>query len=125
VVVDDASADSHGTNAMYEATTTKTAGAAVTWAYLAKFATPGGAAQKTRKLYLATNVSAVISSAPVVSDAVYAAYTENAAMVEVYVNGMQEKDFTINSSKEFSLTGYTADGWTSADAVDIYYYGAA
>jgi hypothetical protein len=122
ILVQDASADSHGNNALYEATTTTQAGAAVTWVFLMNFdiTIP---AQKTRQFSATTDVPTVVGETGyTVSDDVNTAYTTDPDMVEVYVNGIIEPGFTI-SSKKLALTGYPTTGWTSDDKVDIYYYG--
>jgi hypothetical protein len=78
-----------------------------------------------RRSALSSNVPAVVNTPPVVSDACYAAYTESPSLVEVYVNGLLETGFTIDTTaKTLTLTGYTDTGWTADDTVEVFYYGA-
>lgn len=117
LLVADASADGHGMDAIYEAATTSTAGGAVSWTFVINFK------QKNWHAELSSNVPAVVGTPPTVSDACYAAYTTSAANVRVLVNGLEETGFTISAAKVLTLTGYTADGWTSGDTVSALYFG--
>jgi hypothetical protein len=124
IIVEDASADNHGNNAIYEATTTDIAGASVTWTYLAAFETTVGGGKSWTKAASTTADVVLGEDGYVCSDAIIAAYTANASYVRIEVNGLNEPGFTIDTSstKKLTLTGYSASDWTSADTVVIYIY---
>ena len=118
VIVADASGDSHGLNAIYEADTTGTAGANVTWVFIYNMETPQ-VHVPVRTSVLTSNVPAVVGTPPALSEAVKAAWDANPASVEVLINGLGETGFTVDSNRKLQLTGYTADGWTAEDTVEV------
>ena len=119
VIVSDASGDGHGINAIYEADTTETAGAAVTWVFVYNMETPQ-VHVPLRTSVLSSNVPAVVGTPPVLSEEVKAAWDANPASVEVLVNGLGETGFTLDGGRKLQLTGYTADGWTADDTVEVF-----
>jgi hypothetical protein len=123
IVVADALADGHGRNAIYEASTTTTAGDAVTWAYVTNMEFP----IPKRTLVLSTNVPAVIGgTVDVIADDVYAIWNSDHKAVEVFVNGLYETGFIIDeNTKKLSLTGYPTDGWTAEDIVEVFVWKVA
>jgi hypothetical protein len=121
LVVRDASADNHGKNALYEASTTATAGDALSWTFLVNFDLTFPAPKEWRT-DITTDVPTAIATPQTVGDAAYAAYMENPLNVQVYVGPVREFDFAIDSSKKLTLSNYTADGWTAEDTVRVLYF---
>jgi hypothetical protein len=119
IIVADATEDSHGLNAIYEADTAETAGDDVAWVFVYNMETPQ-VYVPVRTSVLTSNVPAVVGTPPVLSTTVKAAWDANPASVEVLINGLSETGFTIDSSRKLQLTGYTVDGWTSADTVEVF-----
>ena len=119
VIVSDATDDSNGLNAIYEADTTATAGAGVTWTFIYNMETPQ-VHVPVRTGVLTSNVPAVVGTPPALSTAVKAAWDANPASVEVLINGLSETGFTLSSDRQLQLTGYTADGWTAEDTVEVF-----
>jgi hypothetical protein len=119
VMVADASGDSHGINAIYEASTTTTGGAAVTWTFVYNMNVPV-VNVPVRTSVLSSDIATAVATPPAVAVAVKNAWTANPLSVEVYVNGLNEPDFTIDTNSKLQLTGYTADGWTIDDSLEVY-----
>ena len=119
VVVSDASGDGHGINAVYEADTASMAGDGVTWVFLYNTATPKIQVQ-ARTGVLSSSVREVAGDPPALSEEVKAAWDANPASVEVRINGLGETGFTIDGGRKLQLTGYTADGWTADDTVEVF-----
>jgi hypothetical protein len=130
IVVNDASeqTDGENLNAIYEAGTTKTAGDDIVWTFLYSIHVPtppevhvpirtkGLAADFTMDMYTAT-------VKPEVTGTCYTAATNNRLSVEVYINGLNEPNWTIqNVSGKYvlTLTGYPYTGWTSDDSLEVY-----
>jgi hypothetical protein len=118
VIVADANGDSHGTNAIYKASTTNTAGAVVTWTFMAGLSEPAIPIPAPVSA-LSSNMPAVLGTPPALAQNVKDAWDANNLSVEVYINGLREMGFTIDSDKKLQLTGYTMDGWTASDIVEV------
>jgi hypothetical protein len=121
IIVSDATSVNKGRNAMYEAASASDEdAAALTWTFVMNMIVP----LPKRHLALTTNVPAIMGSSgtPTVTNEVKTIWTNDHLDVEVYVNGLHEAGFEINSDNEIVLIGYPSTGWTGADTVEVYYW---
>jgi hypothetical protein len=121
VIVSDATEDSRGLNAIYEASTSETEGDDVTWSYVMNMVVP----IPKRVASLSTTVQNVLDGNVTVDDDVKNIWDSDPQAVEVFVNGLYETGFTFDSSKKLVLTNYPTEGWTNADTVEIFIWQAA
>jgi hypothetical protein len=116
VIVSDATADGHGLNAIYEASTSETEGDEVSWTYVMNMEVP----LPKRVASLSTTVQNALDGSVAVDGDVKAIWDADPQAVEVFVNGLYETGFTFDSSNKLVLTNYPAEGWTEADTVEIF-----